>query len=529
MAGTAIRFPLFLLAAGLVAAPPPDALAADPLNRNTPQNAVVSFLNACHAHDYQKARRYINLRSLPEAVRIKEGVQLAQQLDQVLESDPSFDVAGLPSTPDGSTASVSRPELNGKPVDLSMERVTLRSGVSIWLFSADSARLIPALARQVSESPIERYLPGPLVDWKPQGVSLYRWLMPLVFAAILAGLSGLLLYLGGRILSAATVKIAPRFDRGAAGRVVAPIRFLLVMAGFGAGVAWIDASAPAHLYLKRGAGLLSAFGMAWLAAAVVDLLVGHTRELLSAKHESFAWSAMPLASKVAKVLIVLIAAATVLSSWGYNTTTILAGLGVGSLAVALAAQKTIEDLFGGVAVISDRPVRVGDFCRFGDRSGTVEDVGLRSTRVRTLDRTLVTVPNGQFSGMTLENYSRRDKMWFHFTLNLRRDTTPEQVRRLLRSIGARLATRPKIEPGAIPVRFVGLGAYSLDIEIFVYILTQDGDEFLVIQQELLLWILDEVAAAGTALAVPTQAYVALDAAQQPKAGNEPEFPRALLT
>jgi MscS family membrane protein len=177
------------------------------------------------------------------------------------------------------------------------------------------------------------------------------------------------------------------------------------------------------------------------------------------------------------------------------------------VAIALASQKTIENLFGSVAVISDRPVSVGDFCRFGDRTGTVEDIGLRSTRVRTLDRTLVTVPNGSFSTMTLENFNSRDKTLFHVTLNLRRDTTPDQMREVLSSITKLLKDQPKVETGPMPVRFVGIGAYSLDIEIFIYVLTVDGDEFIKIQQDLFLSIMDAVKSAGTALAVPTQANI----------------------
>ena len=168
-----------------------------------------------------------------------------------------------------------------------------------------------------------------------------------------------------------------------------------------------------------------------------------------------------------------------------------------------------------MAVISDRAVKVGDYCKFGTGSGTVEDIGLRSTRIRTVNRTLVTVPNGAFSAMTLENLSRADKTLFHITLNLLRDTTPEQVRAVLESVEQTLRTYPKIEAGAVPVRFIGVGSYSLDIEVFVYVLTIDGDEFLKIQQELLLTILDEVAAAGTALALPTQASVDYPAARRP--------------
>ncbi len=113
--------------------------------------------------------------------------------------------------------------------------------------------------------------------------------------------------------------------------------------------------------------------------------------------------------------------------------------------------------------------------------------------------------------MTLENFDRRDKMLFHVTLNLRRDTTPDQMRTLLESITKLLKDNPKLEPGALPVRFVGIGTYSLDIEIFIYVLTLDGDEFMRIQQDLLLSIMDAVEAAGTALAVPTQATIAYPA------------------
>jgi MscS family membrane protein len=259
-----------------------------------------------------------------------------------------------------------------------------------------------------------------------------------------------------------------------------------------------------RLRLEYTLGFLLTAGFAWLCVRIVDIVIAHLRNALIKSHSTVSWSVLPLSSRVLKLMVLLLALTALLNSWGYNTSTLLAGLGVGGLAIALAAQKTVENLFGGVAVISDRPVSVGDYCKFGDRSGTVEDIGLRSTRVRTIDRTLVSVPNGLFSAMTIENFARRDKMLFHITLNLRRDTTPAQVRAVLRSIGATLTGNSKVEPGAVPVRFVGVGTYSLDLEVFVYLLTMDGDEFLRIQEELLLTILDEIAAAGTALAFPTQ-------------------------
>src|SRR5581483_11628684 len=187
-------------------------------------------------------------------------------------------------------------------------------------------------------------------------------------------------------------------------------------------------------YLLKLIAFLFIAGGASLAMRIVDVIFDQVLTRLDTRQRAISYSVISLSSRFIKICVFCLAALWVLTAWGYNTTTILAGLGVGGLAVALAAQKTIENLFGGVAVITDRPVAVGDFCKFGTQVGTVEDVGLRSTRIRTLDRTIVTVPNGEFSTMTLENFSQRDKIWFHTTLNLKRDTSPEQVRNLLRTI-----------------------------------------------------------------------------------------------
>jgi MscS family membrane protein len=135
-------------------------------------------------------------------------------------------------------------------------------------------------------------------------------------------------------------------------------------------------------------------------------------------------------------------------------------------------------------------VLVGDFCQFGGQVGTVEDIGLRSTRIRTLDRTLVTVPNSQFSTMTLENFSKRDRIWFHPTLPLRRDTHPDQIRRMMEAVTKVLAENPKVDPTNVPLRFTKITKDSFDLEVFAYVLTPDFDEYLRIQTDLLLKIVD---------------------------------------
>ncbi len=144
----------------------------------------------------------------------------------------------------------------------------------------------------------------------------------------------------------------------------------------GAGMPWLEPSAVLRLYLRRGLALMSVLGLVWLISRVLDFGMVRVRSALEAAEYNVSRSALPLISRMLKILILVLGIVAVLSSWGYNTNTLWAGLGIGGVAIALAAQKTIENLFGSVAVISDRPVMVGDFCKFGDNVGTVEDIGL---------------------------------------------------------------------------------------------------------------------------------------------------------
>jgi MscS family membrane protein len=196
---------------------------------------------------------------------------------------------------------------------------------------------------------------------------------------------------------------------------------------------------------------------------------------------------------------------------GINVGAALTGLGIGGIAIASAAQKTLENLFGGIMIISDQPIRVGDFCRAGDYIGTVENIGLRSTRIRTLNRTVVAVPNGQLALMSLENIAMRDKIWFHHTLQLRYETTADQLRYILAEIRKMLYGHPKVESSSARIRFIGFGDSSLNLEVFAYVLETEYGSFLHIQEDLLLRIMDIIEASGSGFAFPSQTtYVARD-------------------
>ncbi len=526
----AITAILLIASCGVAAPSAPAQKNQDPLNRDTPQSAVFSFLEACRAKDYTKAWRYLDLSRIPQDKRADEGPQLARQLESVLDRDPGFDVASLSREKDGDISDGLPPNsdlvntftVDGQKQQLTLEHKTLRSGVQIWLFSPDSVRLIPKLAAMSTGSPIDRYLPPPLVNWTLVDTALWRWIAIFLLAVLLAIFSRWISRLALWIADALICRTRFKVDAPVLHSFAGPFQLLFPVLMFRAAYPGLGLSALLRLALQRICGFLLAVGIAWLCFRLIDASIVGLRPFLAARKRQLPYSTLALASRVLKLAVLVFALTTLLGDWGYNTSTILAGLGVGGIAIALAAQKTIENLFGGVAVISDRPVRVGESCKFGSSSGTVEDIGLRSTRIRTADRTLVTVPNGAFSAMTLENYDRRDKMLFHITLNLRRDTTPEQVRSVLASVGQTLKQHPKIEQGGVPIRFIGIGSYSLDVEIFVYVLTTDGDEFTKIQQELLLTILDEVVAAGTALALPTQASISYSPMERQPAAERGE-------
>lgn len=478
--------------------------AQDPLDRESPQSSVNAFLQAGHGRDYEKAAKYLDLRKLPSDERVKNGPQLAEQLQQILDRDAQFDVANLSREPEGTRTRADSFTAKGQTVDLELERIQLRSGIYVWLFSSDSVARIPQIARFTTDSAVEKRLPDPLVNWKIADTPLWRVLALFLLALALGALSRLLSRLALLCSEPLLKRVLPKTNRSVLAEFIGPLALLLAVVLFRGGMGWLSPSATLHLFLTRTLTVLFFAALFWLIIEIVDLFAGRLRVTLRTNHPGF-YTVLPLASRLIKLVVLALMIVAVLSSWGYNTTTILAGLGVGGIAIALAAQKTLENLFGGVAVITDRPVSVGDYCKFGDKEGTVEDIGLRSTRVRAPDRTLVTVPNGQFSSMTIENISARDKMLFHFTLNLHRDTTPDQVRALLGAIQTILTENPKLEAGNVPVHLSAVGKDSLDLEISAMVRTRDGDQFAQIQQDLYLRILDAVAAVGTTVARPAQA------------------------
>ena len=367
---------------------------------------------------------------------------------------------------------------------------------------------------------IESWLPRFLVTERIFGTSLWRWIF------------FLLLFLPALAVSWGIVSVLRRAIRmwmrwrphhvlqNLHDSIAAPAKLVLTILFHRIGVALFGLPVPFSGHYLGFVGIVLTAGTAWLAVR----LIGHWAERLqtaAAVDSSGGGSIVVLGERFLKVLAFVVAALLIFSIAGFDITAAIAGLGIGSVALAFAAQKTLENLLGGISIMADRVIHVGDLCRIGGTIGTVEAINLRSTRIRTLDSTELSIPNGQLAIMNIENLSRYDRSSFRTILELRRETSPEQLRTLLTRIREFLHGHPKVDPdGAFLVRLIGFGESSLNVEIFCHILTGNPPEFFAIREELLLRIIDLINSAGTALALPSRALFM----NQDQGSNQEWFP-----
>jgi MscS family membrane protein len=243
----------------------------------------------------------------------------------------------------------------------------------------------------------------------------------------------------------------------------------------------------------------------WLMVAGMNLLRDIYSSRLDDRGRTGAMVLLHPAANAIKLLIAIAAVLIYLDQLGINITTVLAGLGVGGIAVALALQKPMEDVFGAITLFTQQPVRVGDFCRIGEATGTVEEIGLRTTRVRTLANTLIAIPNSQLASEPIDNISAREKIWYRPILRLRYDATPEQLRQILEGIRDLLSSHARVLQDDNPrVRFKEIADDALLVEVYAYLATTDWAEYLELAEELNIRILEIVAQAGTSLSLPAR-------------------------
>ena len=366
------------------------------------------------------------------------------------------------------------------------------------------ARALGAGASAASDRSLLQRVAEALQRGRPGGVTLWQWpaLLGLVLAAW--GIGWVLSSLSRRLLARLTARTTMRWDDAIVARLGGPLTVAWTLIVLYLALPWLELAPSAQRLTHRvlRAGLFVDFF--WVLARALDVaaqLIGSSRWAL--EHPA-SRSLVPLGARLGKLAVLMIAVVALVSAIGYPVGSLLAGLGIGGLAVALAGQKTIENLFGAFSIGADQPFRQGDVVRVEELVGTVEAIGLRSTKIRTLDRTLVSIPNGKLAEMRLESLSARDRMRLACTLSLVYSTSAAQLRQVLTGLEAALREQPKLWPETVVVRLKELGESALGVEVMAWFETADFGEFQAIRQEVLLRFLEVVQQAGSALAFPTR-------------------------
>lgn len=479
------------------------------------------FLSAAEDGDFARASKYLDSQQSPEHKQ-----EIARQLKLVMDRGLRVDLEKLSRTSEGGAGGDLEPNYQSVGVatngpdklDIVLERVQRDKQPPIWLFSSGTLLRVADFAKGLEAPWIETYLPKGLVERRPLGIPLYRWislplsvllgfalacalvwLLSLVFRTLLRG-----------FITRSGLKV-PSF--------VGPLRLLV----FTLLMQIVSRTAPtliSRIFWKHVAALLTVAGVGWLLMRGLDVVADSMTERMRLSAVPGRIAIVHLFRGGTKVLIVALCLLVMLAIEGVNTTALITGLGVGGIAIAFAAQKTIENLFGTITIVSEQPIRIGDFCKVNGQMGTVEKIGLRSTRIRTPERSVVTVPNGQLASVNLENYTVRDMFLCNHIIGLRYETAADQLRFVMAEIRRLLYQHPKVESQSARVRFVRFGSSSLDLEIFAYILSPEHSEFLAIQEDLLLRIMEIIEASGTGVAFPSQVtYLAKDSGLNSRKGE----------
>ena len=490
---------------------------ADSLNRRTPRGTVEGFLKATTAQNYNQALLYVKLDSSFTGDKLK----YVRALQNLMETSGTiYPYSWISKDPEGKKDDELAPELDkvgeisvkDNTIDLILEHSTDKDGAPIWLFSSQTIKSLPIDTVQVQQSTwVEKSSPSFLLTNAWAGVPIAHWLAILILIVIAYYLAGGITRFLVFFIPLVWRRARRESTAGIIQSFVKPIQLYLGVWLFVVGSRQIGISVLIRQRLSDLTILVGLAAVLLLLWQLIEFVSKLTEKRLRIRDNQSGVSALLFARRAAKVALVILGILAILDTLGFNVSTWLTALGIGGIALALGTQKTVENLVGSVTLIADHPIRVGDFCKAGDVSGTIEQIGMRTTQIRTGDRTVISIPNGEFSSMKIENFAPRDKFLFANTFGVRYETTPEQIRYLLVTIRAMLYAHPKVDPAPARVRLVGLGTDSIDIEVWTYISTRDNDEFMEVREDLLLRVMDIVAQSGTDFAFPSQTlYFAKD-------------------
>jgi len=480
----------------------------DPLGRETPRGAMLGLLKYEALGDFATAARYLQ----PPRGRKLDLVQVAQQA-QTLRRAFSGEIALLSDDPAG-TVEAGLPlgqvragvfVVGDTTVDLILVRVDDPEFGKIWLVSQDTVAKLPGLYAQMqlqAPTAFERIAPSSLTNRRLLGMSLAQWaawLLSIPLSWLLAWLFAFLVSVPRRVwcrlrkLPVRTVWDTP---------LGMPLRCIVAIVSQYFCVFLLDPPLLYRVYYFRFLSALLVACFAWLASRIIDQgfdrAVNRTRALRGGGE-----SILVLMQRLTRIVMFIIALVSALALFGVNVKTTLAGLGIGGLAIALGAQKTLENILSGVTLLMDKAIQVGDFCAVGGKLGTVEDIGLRSIKLRTLDQNMLVVPNVALAQMQFENMKARPKLLLDQKFSLRIETSAKQLGAVLDRIQSMLNEHPSIESGTSRIRVNDFAGAVFELALWAYAKTGDWTEFTAIRQDVILKIAAIVEATGCQFAPPT--------------------------
>lgn len=500
-----------------VPAPPPPSPTAAPaaeVPQDSPRSTVLEYLTYTRAGRFGDASRYLDV---PNSLAGR-GPELARKLKLVLDRRLWIDLSKVSPAPGGNGEDGLAGEVDeigtivgpsGKPEPVRLVRRQRPEG-PVWLFSERTVARVPAWFGGLENARFLELLPAPLLTPGPKELLWWQWLAVLLLLLPAWWGGRLLGWLTRKVLLRIAARTSSTWDDALLLRMRGPFTLGWTLVLLRLGLPFLSLYLPAESFAIQvlRSGAIVAFFWAALRAVTVagDVLAEAPWAVANPGARSF----LQFSVRFGRVFVVGMGLLAALAALGIPVNSVLAGLGIGGIAIAFAAQKTVENFFGAVSIGVDQPLRVGDFVKAGDVLGTVEKIGLRSTRFRTLDRTLVTIPNGKVADMQIETFAERDRIRLAAVLGVEYGTTAAQMREIVSGIEAVLRAHPKIWPDTVVVAFSGFGASSLDIELMAWFLTTDIGEFRTIRQEVLVGIMEVVEKAGSSFAFPTRTVHLVD-------------------
>jgi MscS family membrane protein len=490
--------------------------APDELGRNTPRDAIVGFLAAAKDGKYDRAAQYLDLKFRRQRQIATEGPQLAKKLYLIMEHKLLFDPLAINDSVEGKIDDglpaiqerIGRVNTPGKTFDLMLEKISDGGPVPVWKISRATVNDIPDMTRRVVFGSAGKFLPVSFFRYFFFGITCAEWLFFFIVTLMSMSVSWLIF----RMLILIVKKSKNEYLSALIDHIRWPLWALLsVILGRAVFLRISTFSMMAQTVMKAKTGVFL-FGV-WLILRLVDFFTFEIGLMFKQRGTPESTNLIKFIGKIIKTCVVLAGLTWWLENIGVKISALLAGIGIGGIAFALASQKSIEDLFGAFTIIGYRPVKLGEWIRFGENMGNVVEIGVRYTRIRTMERTMLNIPNGQLSSMPIENLSRRDKFRYLTVIDLGYETTPDQLRYILMELRTMLYSDARVSSDpSCWARFKEFGAYSLKVEVSAWVRTNDPMKYREIAEDLNLKIMELVLAAGASFAYPTQVEYHQDSA-----------------